>query len=212
VNPWLPTHGVAFESVLVSDLMAERHWSLVARGIRPIRFMWSTHPRMGWKNAFHVQYPDGTWHCKAFNKAVDGWVLTDATLDEMLRDEFRQVITPYTSAYKAKHPYCERPGCPNPRDGRLMDVDHVDPEFLAIATAAIALMSAKEREEIVRTAAFSDDLLRLSKPVLDYLRDVHKTAKLMTVHPPDGWKSGCHTLNARDRRGGDALCLTKRTT
>ena len=202
VNPWVLHHGVPFESALVSDLMATRHWSLAARGIRPVRFMWSTHPKMGYKNAFHVQYPDGTWHCKAFNKAVDGWKLTDATLDELLKDEFRFVIAPIVNSYKAKNPSCQRPGCLNPNVGS-MDVDHVDPEFNDMAAAGIALFSVEEREEIVRTAAFSDNLLRLPERVVDYLFRAHETATLMTVHSANGWKSGCHTLNARERKKGN---------
>jgi hypothetical protein len=174
-----------FESPLLSDLIAEKHYHCSLHGLRPTKFRKLFRP--GGAYDFAGYFPGHGWHLVSWTKCIDAgadeWFIVRA---------LRDAVQPFLSDYKAAHPVCER--C---KQRAAEECDHVHPEFEEIAKQAIAAMSKDDRR--AAELAFdwwNEDAYRLpeNSSALKYVLRAHETAKLMAVC------HACHLENARERR------------
>jgi hypothetical protein len=179
--------GERFESRLVADLIARRHYACSRLGLRPLAFRKDANPppRAGYR--FMGLFPDIGWHDVSWRKSV-----TATTWQQEVTAALRRHIEPWVVAYRQRHPECERCGRV---DG--LEVDHVDPEFADIARAAIALHPDAEWDAILAQYSWlhtEEFLLPAHLACSRYVWEAHKTCVLMTVCQP------CHRRNAVERR------------
>jgi hypothetical protein len=180
VHPHRQTRREFFHPLL-AELFATRHYALSQYGIRPVGFRWGTHPEFGTDDCFYARfeeelYPLLWWRKISYNKAIDGWRLTDATLDAELAEAYRRVALSAVCAYRGRRSHCEFPGC-NETD--TLDVHHVAPTFRAIAAAATALLTADERAQLIRTHDWFDETpWLLPQKCVDAIEAAHEHAQL----------------------------------
>lgn len=179
------TIGQEFESGLISDLIAQKHYYCSRKGLRPLRFKKEFRPGAAYDfNGFFTGYG---WHLVSWRQCI-----TQREEHDWLKRALREAIDPIVTAYKAAHPTCERCCLVSSEH-----IDHVEPEFDVIARKAI---SALTPDEIERAFAcfdwWSKEPFMLSashRAVQSVLAD-HKAAKLQAVCKP------CHVTSARERR------------
>ncbi|MFZ1642792.1 MAG: hypothetical protein WAV07_15440 [Candidatus Contendobacter sp.] len=127
--------GQEFESKLISDLIAHKHYYCSRKGLRPERFKKEFRPGAAYD--FYGFFSEHGWH-------LVSWFQCITPRDELdwLKRALREVVEPIVHAHKIAHPTCER--C------RLVPsehVDHVEPEFDVMATKAIQQLTPREVEE-----------------------------------------------------------------
>lgn len=132
-----------FESALISDLIAERHYFCSLRGLRPSRF-WKL-PGYGPKRykfqGDFAEQPTPTpigWHTVSWDKCVrPPWTNWDRIVRAM-----RDRIQPEKTRYKDEHPICEM--CV---DRPTEEAHHANPPFLTIAKLVRERVSEAEMED-----------------------------------------------------------------
>jgi hypothetical protein len=176
--------GQEFESQLISDLIAEKHYYCSRKGIRPISFRKSF--RQGAPYDFEGYFSNHGWHMVSWRQCI-------YPRDELdwIRRALRDAVQPIVFGYKSSHPICER--CASKPSEH---VDHVDPEFDAMATQAIERLSTQQIADIFSLFNWwSKEPFSLppGHPAVQFIHDAHKTAKLQAVCQP------CHVANTRER-------------
>lgn len=177
--------GQEFESKLISDLIAEKHYYCSRKQLRPVRFKKMFRPGAAYD--FSGFFPGDGWHLVSWRQCI-----TPRDEDAWLKSALREAIEPITSEYKSSHEICERCGAV-----RAEHVDHVSPEFDALALKAIGLLSEKEIEEaFVLFDWWSKEPFTLpeSNPAVRSILKDHESAVLQAVCKP------CHVANSRDRK------------
>ena len=177
-------HGQEFESSLISDLIAEKHYYCSKKGIRPTLFRKSFRPGVVYD--FEGFFPGHGWHKVSWTQCI-----TPRDENDWLKRALRDAIQPIVAHYKALHPTCELCGA------NTEHVDHVAPEFDVMATQAIALLDEQQLE-----AAFAQFdwwsnepfSLAASNPAVQCMTLAHKTAHLRAVCHI------CHTKSSSERR------------
>lgn len=184
VDPHRDT-GREFYSDLVARLFAERHYALSKYGIKPKGFRWSVDPFYFTPDYFLIRiederFPHIWWHAASWNKCIDGWQLTNETLDAELSEHYRRFTVPTVFRYRdSRFMTCEFDGC-SERYG--LDVHHIDPEFKIIAAEASALLTPEERIALIASHDwFSNEPWKLPRKCIEHIRRRHETAKLMLV-------------------------------
>lgn len=173
-----------FESQLISDLIAEKHYYCSRKGIRPIRFRKSF--RQGAAYDFEGYFPDHGWHMVSWRQCI-----TPRNELDWIKRALRDSIQPIVYGYKSSHPICERCSA-KPSE----HVDHVAPEFDEMATQAIERLSKQQIDEIFsRFDWWSKEPFSLpsNHPAIQFIHDAHRTAKLQAVCQP------CHVSSTRER-------------
>ena len=192
VDPYKPT-GEEFYHELVAQLFAERHHACVKRQLKPTKFYWGIHPRYGTKECFFIHLEDHGWRSASWNKAIDGWQLTDETLNGRMFEEFRKIaLDAVFHCRDSRGMICEYPGCSR-RDN--LDVHHVFPTFHMIATGAAALLTKEERAALIDGYDwFERDEFLIPEKCLQFIKTAHQTAILQLLckehHYAAGRKSG----------------------
>jgi hypothetical protein len=124
----------------------------------------------------------------SYNKAIDGWKLTDATLDGELAEAYRRVALSPVCKYRGSRTICEHPGC---GETDALDVHHVDPTFRVIAAAATALLTPDERAQLIRTHDWFDDApWLLPQKCITAIETAHETAQLMLLCKRHHYQAG----------------------
>jgi hypothetical protein len=175
-----------FESELLSDLMAEKHYGCLFHGLRPLWFLKK-------KNKLSYDFfcfitPVG-WYPISWRQAIK-----PETEKSIVEKALRYAIKPYTSGRKRQYRICERCG-----KAPSEDTDHVEPEFNDIATQAINTLSGKDLKSIMdsyKSNFLNKEPFQLpeNNSALIYTLEAHKTAKLQAVCKK------CHQLNANERK------------
>lgn len=117
-------HAVPFESDLISDLIAERHYFCSARGLRPVRFR---KINKGKGYTFEGDFssceiePPLTWHAVSWSKCLKG---APPTPWEHIESAMRKHCMPAKTAYRNAHPQCEQCGATE-----TLEVHHSEPTF-----------------------------------------------------------------------------------
>lgn len=130
---------IPFESELISELIAERHYFCSIRGLRPSRFR----KIPGYKNySFEGDFSDCdvtpaiSWHPVSWDKCLkphgEKW-------DWIVR-AMRDRVEPLKTAYRESNPDCE--DCGTEAD----DVHHEHPSFIEIARSIRGMVSDQEVE------------------------------------------------------------------
>lgn len=176
--------GHEFESVLISDLIAEKHYYCAGKGLRPARFRKVFRPGAAYD--FEGFFPERGWH-------LVSWAQCISPRDELdwLKRALRDAVQPIVARYRAQHPTCEICNAPSAH------VDHVEPEFDELATRAIAALGPSEVETVfARFDWWSKEPFSLgeSNPAVQFILDAHETALLRAVCQP------CHLVSASQRR------------
>jgi hypothetical protein len=173
-----------FESDLISDLIAEKHYYCSCHGLRPIRFRKEFRP--GSYNFFGF-FPSLEWHKISWKQCI----FPDSK-ESIVKEALRKAIQPHISEHKRLYPFCEKCGEPS------QEIDHVDPEFDVIAQQALKTLSDKDWESIMIDSfnflIKEDFRLPDNNSALIYTLEAHKTAKLQAVCKK------CHCANARERK------------
>jgi hypothetical protein len=183
VNP-VP-YNVEFESSLISDLIAERHWYCKHNRLRPTRFKRTSAWNGGYD--FYGWFDSIGWHKVSWRKCI-----RPDNVDNVLKRAIRTAIRPIIAEYKASHPVCERCGtCPS------KEVDHVSPTFDEMYQEAVATMSDEDKERVMARQNWDDESefrLPNDDPLIESILGSHRGAQLQAVC------TGCHQDNARERR------------
>jgi hypothetical protein len=177
--------GQEFESVLISGLIAEKHYYCSKKGIRPTRFRKSFRPPPAAYD-FERFFPGHGWHKVSWTQCIN-----PRDEDDWLKRALRDSIQPIVSRYKSLHPSCELCSLASEH------VDHVDPEFDILANEAIAKLSEQQIEiEFSKFDWWSVEPFSLSpsSPAILQIISAHKSAVLRAVC------KSCHVKSARDRR------------
>lgn len=174
-----------FESELLANLIAERHWHSKLHGIVPRKFK----KTRGWGDGYDFWgwFEPGGWHKVSWRKCI----IPD-NADDVLKRALRSAVRPIIAAYKDKHPVCERCGL-----RASEEVDHVEPSFDTIVDGALALLTQEQKNEVMRSLDWHEEsefLLPNDHPVVSRVLNAHETVKLQAVCRP------CHQLNERERR------------
>ena len=179
-----------FEAPLTAALLAEHHYGCKRHNVKPLKFKWDYHPKLNYDDCFTAFFTEFGWRTISYKKALERFELTDATLDAEMKRHLRQVIKPFILSHKNMHPDCERCGKP------AEDIDHVDPEFDDVASAAIALLTPADRIKIIEDFDwFKQQPMIVPYLVEEFITEEHKDAVLMAVC------KSCHVQNMRERRG-----------
>ena len=176
-----------FESELISDLIAERHWYCKHHHARPTKFKKTS----GWNGGyvFWGWFDPTGWHKVSWTKCV-----TPDGIDDVLKQALRTAIRPIIANYKSSHSVCER--C---QVRATEEVDHANPTFEEMYQRAVANMGDKEKEQIMASLDWhqeSEFLLPENHPVVVSVLRAHEGARLQAVC------TACHQENARDRKPG----------
>jgi hypothetical protein len=179
--------GQEFESSLISDLIAQKHYYCSRKRLRPERFKKEFRPGAAYD--FYGFFPGHDWHLVSWSQCI-----RPRDEHDWLKNALRESIKPIVTAYKAAHPTCEK-CCQVPSE----HVDHVDPEFDVMASKAIQAITMHEVDEAFsRFDWWNKDPFTLPsthRAVQSVLED-HNSAKLQAVCQP------CHVANAKERRQG----------
>ncbi|WP_415753812.1 hypothetical protein [Pseudomonas leptonychotis] len=173
-----------FESQLISDLIAEKHYYCAQKGIHPIRFRKSFRPGAAYD--FEGYFPNHGWHMVSWRQCI-----TPRNELDWIKRALRDAVQPIVSSYKSLHPTCERCSL-KPSE----HVDHVHPEFDVMANQAIDKLSKTEIDAIfVNFNWWSEEPFSLppSHSIVNFICNAHETAKLQAVCQP------CHIASARER-------------
>lgn len=175
-----------FESELISGLVEAKHYYCSKKGLRPSAFRKS--PRKGSGYDFEGFFHGRGWHKVSWTQCLRPREDLD-WLKRALRDAIQpRVIGPY----KRVHPYCEICNV-----APTEEVDHVDPEFDVLASAAIGCMSVDEYNRAFERfdwwSAEPFSLEPSNSAVVAILR-AHETATLCAVC------HSCHLRCAQERR------------
>jgi len=174
-----------FESQLISDLIAEKHYYCSGKQLRPARFRKTDRGNDSYD--FWGFFQNHGWHVVSWRQCINPRNQTD-WLVRALRDAAQPIV----SRYKSCHPVCER--CQVVVSD---DVDHVSPEFNDIATEIIGTLSPEQTVQIFERFDWWDKepfSLPPNHVALEQLERAHRTARLQAVCKT------CHGLNARERR------------
>jgi hypothetical protein len=172
-----------FESPIISELIAEKHYYCSKKGIKPDRFRKLFRPGAAYD--FEGFFQGHGWHMVSWSQCMQ-------PRDEYdwLKRALRDAIQPIVAQYKSLHPSCEICGA------KSEHVDHVDPEFDEMATQAISLLNEKQlKEAFERFDWWSEEPFSLpeSNPAVRYILAAHDTAELQAVCKP------CHVKSAKER-------------
>ncbi len=176
---------VEFESELLSDLIAERHWHCSFHQLRPTKFKKSE----GWNGGYDFWgwfEPTG-WHKVSWRKCI-----TPDKIDNTLKGALRTAILPIVSEYKYLHLFCERCNV-HP----IEHVHHVSPTFDEMFRDAISVMSIEEKEQIKVSQDWNEEApfqLPRDHPAVQSILRSHEGAQLQAVC------KDCHPKNERDRK------------
>ncbi|WP_414545199.1 hypothetical protein [Nostoc sp. CCY0012] len=174
-----------FESELLSDLIAQKHYYCSFHGIKALQFKKQKNYN---SYDFYGFFTTLGWHKVSWRKCI-----YPESKELIVKQALRDAIQPYSSERKRQYPICER--CfKEPSE----ETDHIDPEFDVIAKQALETLSDKDWESImINSFDFSiKEPFRLpeNNPALIYTLEAHKTAKLQAVCKK------CHNANAKERR------------
>jgi hypothetical protein len=126
-----------FESGLLSDLIAERHWYCRHHQARPTKFKKSH----GWNGGYDFWgwfEPTG-WHRVSWRKCI-----TPDKIDDVLKRALRTAIRPIITDYKDSHAVCERCNLQTAEE-----IDHVNPTLDEMYQKVVAGLGPKEKEQIM---------------------------------------------------------------
>lgn len=168
-----------FESLLVSELLVERHYALKLHGDRywPRLFRFDTHPDWNTPQYFTAEFALLGWRRISYRRAIWGWEMNDESLDGELAKHYRHIATPYVLAHRDRHPNCDVCGAP------MRHVHHEKPTFFATAKHATGLLSADERALLIRTHNWFDteQLWRLPDKCVRAIHELHQDAQLRSL-------------------------------
>jgi len=175
--------GEEFESPLIGDLIAEKHYYCAKKWLKPTRFRKQYRPGAAYD--FEGFFPGHGWHMVSWTQCIN-------RRDEYdwLKRALRDAIQPIMAHYKALHPSCEICGAPSEH------VDHVAPEFDEMANQAISLLDATQLDEAFASFDWwSKEPFSLpeSNPAVRFVMAAHEKASLRAVCQP------CHVKSAKER-------------
>jgi hypothetical protein len=174
-----------FESPLLADLIAEKHYYCSRHGLRPVRF--KKQFRAGGGYDFAAFFPERGWHLVSWAQCIH--VRRD---EDWIKRALRDTARPLVAKYKEQHPVCERCG-----QASTDEVDHVSPQFDDLAREAICSLSEADWAAIVDVFDWWSDqpfVLPAESPALLHFIAAHGLAKFQAVCKK------CHLANARDRK------------
>ncbi|MDB5995091.1 MAG: hypothetical protein JWP42_2227 [Pseudomonas sp.] len=177
--------GEVFEDMLISDLIAQKHYYCSINRLRPTHFR--KLPRTDGGYDFQGLFGPYKWHGVSWTQCLaprdqNGWI--EAAL--------RMAVKPFLSARRQAFPVCERCALTP-----STEVDHVESEFNEIFRRAMNIMSADEFQEAFSRFdwwSHKPFLLPEDNSALVYTLATHATAKLQAVC------KSCHKLNDAERK------------
>ncbi|MEX5540328.1 hypothetical protein [Pseudomonas poae] len=181
-----------FQDDLISDLIAEKHYYCSVHGLRPshLRMM----NRRGGGYDFYGLFEPNRWHMVSWSQCLD-----PKDHNDWIESALRLASAPFLSARRHAFPTCESCGVlPS------TEVDHVSPEFQAIASQAMQLMTTSELQHAFRGFDWWSEkpfTLPVECSAIAYTLKAHQSATLQAVCKE------CHLQNAAERkalRGGSA--------
>jgi hypothetical protein len=176
--------GEEFESDLIADLIAAKHYYCSVHHLRPVRFRKDRSAR-GYD--FMGYFPGHGWHSVSWEACIRGRNPEDQ-VERALRTEFDEV----TRGYLRDHPRCER--C---AERRSNETHHADPTFKQIRDAAIAALDEDGWRQIAEAMDWwSKEPFRLPRtsPALAVAKGLHQSARLEALCEP------CHDAETADQR------------
>lgn len=174
-----------FESQLLSDLIAERHWYCSCHQTRPTKFK----KMPGWNGGYDFLgwFDQIGWHKVSWTKCI-----TPDSVDAVLKRVLRTAIRPMIADYKSSHPVCER--C---QQRETEEVDHVSPTFDEMYRRAIDGLSGEEKDQIMASLNWNDESefqLPEDHRVVERILTSHENCQLQAVCVD------CHRANAKERK------------
>jgi len=175
-----------FDSELLSDLIAEKHYYCSRHGLRPNQFRKLRHEV--WDYDLQVWFSERhKWHSVSWYQCV-----YPRRNQDWIARALRDAIAPESAARKRMNPTCERCG-----NASSDETHHVEPTFQQIVTDALSNLSDQDWEAILdRFDWWSDEPFSLppNSPALIALREIHSGAKLIAVCTP------CHRTLERQKK------------
>lgn len=174
-----------FESELISDLIAEKHYYCSTKQLRPTRFRKTDRGNDSYD--FWGIFPNHGWHVVSWRQCINPRSQT-----EWLIRALRDAAQPIVFKYRLSHPICER--CQVVESD---DVDHVLPEFNDIAIGIVKTLSTEQIAQIFERFDWWDKepfSLPSGHVAIEHLERAHRTATLQAVCKT------CHGLNVKERR------------
>lgn len=111
---------IPFESILLSDLIAERHYFCSIKQLRPLRFR--KLPGYG-AYQFEGEFAEIGWHSVSWTKCLK----PRQTAWDKIKQAMRDRAEPVKAEYRKTHPMCEQCGSP------AMETHHSQPSFNELA-------------------------------------------------------------------------------
>jgi hypothetical protein len=174
-----------FESSLISELIAQKHYHCAAQRIRPTRFRKLYRPNSPYD--FEGYFQAHGWRKVSWTQCI-----TPRSDRDWLKRALRDAAHPIVSTYRSRHPTCER--C---QSSPSVEVDHVYPEFEQMVSQIIHSLSAEQVTEALLSFDWLSDApfaFPTDHPALTLLQETHRHATLQAVCKP------CHQANAGERR------------
>lgn len=161
-----------FESTLISNLIASKHYFCFPHGLRPTRFKKTR--RNGGGYLFMGYFPEHGWHPVSWDKSI-----TQRHDLKLVKDALRLAVDPEILEYKSRHPVCEhchlRPS---------QECHHASPTFEELFQSAICDMTDDEWVQIWRAFEWWNKepfQIPQSAPLLRRFVEAHRRASLQAL-------------------------------